>query len=453
MAEGKCSQSRYAFTLLDFVISGKNLDIRCRRQVAGTGAKPMSASTQANASRSPFLILLCGCMIAMATFGPRATMGLFTTPITVERGFSLELFSFALAIQNLLWGVGQPFAGGLADRFGVTKVLAAGLVLYAAGLAIMAYTADPLVFNLSAGVLIGFGLSGCSFNLVLSAFGKLMPPEWRGTAIGAGSAAGSFGQFIFAPTSSLLIRTAGWSNTLVIFAVLMLLCVPLVLPLWTPRNTATPQASMAGGNDQTLRQAVAEAFGHRSYLLLVAGFFVCGFHLAFVTVHLPKFLVEQGLTLEVGGWTLALIGLFNIVGSLSSGFLGNRIPKRWLLSSIYIGRAVAIALFVSFPVTNVSALLFGAALGLLWLSTIPPTSGLIAIMFGTRWLATLYGIAFFSHQVGSFTGLVIAAWTRETYGSYAVIWWLGVLLGVAAAIVNMPIKEGPVSRIALAPAE
>lgn len=423
--------------------------------------KPVSSSASSPAPlRSPLLILLCGCLIAMATFGPRSTMGLFTTPITSERGFSLELFSFAMAIQNLLWGLGQPFAGAVADRFGSTRVLAVGLIVYAAGLAIMAYASDPWSFNLSAGVLIGFGLSGCSFNLVLAAFGKLMPERWRGTAIGAGSAAGSFGQFVFAPASSLLIRSVGWSNTLLIFAGLMILAVPLTLALWTPRlatsptpGSTNPPAGVGALSQQTLRQALAEAFGHRSYVLLVMGFFVCGFHLAFVTIHLPKFLIEQGLTPEVGGWTLALIGLFNIVGSLGSGMLGNRIPKRWLLSGIYLGRAIAIALFVSFPITNTSALMFGAALGLLWLSTIPPTSGLIAIMFGTRWLAMLYGFAFFSHQVGSFVGLVIAAWTREVYGSYDIIWWLGVLLGLLAAIVNMPIRETPVDRAAMVPAE
>lgn len=404
-------------------------------------------------ARSPLLILLCGCLIAMATFGPRATMGLFTTPITVERGFSLELFSFALAIQNLLWGVGQPFAGAIADRFGATRVLAVGLVLYAAGIAIMSVTADPLVFNLSAGVLIGFGLSGCSFNLVLSAFGKLMPENWRGLAIGAGSAAGSFGQFLFAPAASLLMRSVGWPNTLLIFAGLMALCIPLTLPLWTPKLAAAPTSGPTPPAQQTLGQALAEAFAHRSYVLLVIGFFVCGFHLAFVTVHLPKFLLEQGLSAEAGGWTLALIGLFNIAGSLLSGMLGARMPKRWLLSSIYLARAIAIALFVSFPVTNLTALLFGASLGLLWLSTIPPTSGLIAVMFGTRWLAMLYGVAFFSHQVGSFTGLVIAGWTRAAYGTYDIIWWLGVALGLAAAIINMPIKEHPVARPTLAPAE
>lgn len=415
----------------------------------------MTSAATPSPLRSPLLVLLCGCLIAMATFGPRSTMGLFTTPITSERGFSLELFSFAMAIQNLLWGIGQPFAGAVADRFGTTRVLAVGLALYAAGLVIMALTTDPLTFHLSAGVLIGFGLSGCSFNLVLTAFGKLMPEKWRGIAIGAGSAAGSFGQFIFAPGSSLLIRSVGWSNTLLIFAVLMIVAVPLTLALWTPKlapaSTATGASELRA--NQSLRAALIEAFSHRSYVFLVAGFFVCGFHLAFVTIHLPKFLVEQGLSLEIGGWTLALIGLFNIIGSLGSGILGGRVPKRWILSAIYFGRAVAIALFVSFPITSFSALLFGAALGLLWLSTIPPTSGLIAVMFGTRWLAMLYGFAFFSHQVGSFTGLVIAAWTREAYGSYDIIWWLGVLLGVFAAVINVPIKEEPVRRLALQPAE
>lgn len=402
--------------------------------------------------QSPLLIIICGCFIAMATFGPRATMGFFTTPITTDRGFSIELFSFAMAVQNLLWGLGQPFAGAIADRFGTVKVLSVGLLLYALGLTAMVYSTDGLTLNASAGVLVGFGLSGCSFNLVLAAFGKLIPSEWRGLALGAGSASGSFGQFIFAPVSTILIRNIGWQSTLLVFAVLMLAVIPLSFALTTGSGTA-PAVERAGRGEQTFKDALAEAFGHRSYVLLVCGFFVCGFHLAFVTIHLPKFLVEQGLSLEIGGWTLALIGLFNIAGSLGSGMLGSRVPKRWLLATIYFARAVAIALFVIFPVTQTSALLFGAAMGLLWLSTVPPTSGLIMLMFGTRWMGALYGFAFFSHQLGSFCGLVIAGWTRAAYGTYDVIWWLGVLLGIAAAIVHLPILERPVAELKLQPAE
>lgn len=389
-------------------------------------------------SRSPILILLCGCFIAMVTFGPRSAMGLFTVPYTVDRGFSLEMFSFAMAVQNLVWGLGAPFAGAIADRYGTVRVFSAGLLLYAAGLAVMAYAADPLSLNLGAGVLVGIGLSGSAFGLVLAAFGKLMPDRLKGLSYGLGSAAGSFGQFLFAPFSVLLIREIGWQPTLLVFAFLLVLTLPMTLILSTAGIAA---AKAATGPAETARQVLARALGHRSYVLLVTGFFVCGFHLAFVTIHLPKYLVEQGLPIEIGAWTLAAIGLFNIAGSLSSGLLMGRMPKRWLLAAIYLGRALAIAVFVTFPITPLSAILFGAVMGLLWLSTIPPTNGLIGVMFGTKWMGMLYGLAFFSHQVGSFVGLVIAGWTRSAFGTYDVIWWLGVLLGLAAAIVHMPIKE------------
>lgn len=397
--------------------------------------------------RTPIVVLVCGCLISLLTFGPRASLGLFTLSYTVDRGFSLEMFSFAMAVQNLVWGMGQPFAGGLADRFGTVKVLVTGLVLYAAGLALMAVATDPWTLNLGAGVLIGLGLSGAAFNLVLAAFSKLIPEKQRGLAFGLGSAAGSFGQFLFAPLSILLIREIGWMPTLLVFAVICLAAIPLALAVATTPNSG----KVAVGDGQTAKAALAEAFGHRSYVLLVAGFFVCGFHLAFITIHLPKYLIEKGLSPEVGAWTLAAIGLANIAGSLSSGMLMQRMPKRWLLAAIYGLRAVAIVVFVLTPISPLTAILFGVAMGFLWLSTIPPTNALVIIMFGTRWVGLLYGIAFFSHQVGSFVGLIIAGWTRASTGSYDIIWWLGVLLGVAAALVNLPIVE-KAARAELRPA-
>jgi MFS family permease len=393
--------------------------------------------------RTPVVVLVCGCLISLLTFGPRASLGLFTVPYTVDRGFSLETFSFAMAVQNLIWGMGQPFAGGLADRFGTVKVLVTGLVLYAIGLALMAIATDPWTLNLGAGVLIGLGLSGAAFNLVLAAFSKLIPEKQRGLAFGLGSAAGSFGQFLFAPLSILLIREIGWMPTLLVFAVICLFAIPLAFAVATAPNTGTK----ATGDGQTAKAALAQAFGHRSYVLLVAGFFVCGFHLAFITIHLPKYLVEKGLAPEIGAWTLAAIGLANIAGSLGSGMLMQRMPKRWLLAAIYGLRALAIVVFVLTPVSPVTAILFGVAMGFLWLSTIPPTNALVIIMFGTRWVGLLYGIAFFSHQVGSFVGLVIAGWTRAWTGTYDIIWWLGILLGVAAAIVNLPIVEKAAPRV------
>jgi MFS family permease len=276
--------------------------------------------------------------------------------------------------------MGQPFAGGLADRFGTTEVLVTGLVLYASGLALMAIATDPWTLKLGAGVLIGIGLSGAAFNLVLAAFSKLIPEKQRGLAFGLGSAAGSFGQFLFAPLSILLIREVGWMPTLLVFAVICFAAIPLAFVV----STAPNSGKAAAGDGQTAKAALAEAFGHRSYVLLVAGFFVCGFHLAFITIHLPKYLIEKGLSPEVGALTLAAIGLANIAGSLGSGMLMQRIPKRWLLAAIYALRALAIVVFVLTPISPLSAILFSVAMGVLWLSTVPPTNVLVIIMFGTR---------------------------------------------------------------------
>ena len=406
-------------------------------------------SSAAATWRTPLVIVVCGCLIGMLTFGPRSTFGFFMQPMSREFSWGRDVFGLALAIQNLLWGMGQPFAGAIADRFGSLRVIMAGAVMYAAGLITMRYAATPLSLDLSAGVLIGLGLSGCSFNLVLSAFGKLMPPEWRGIALGAGTAAGSFGQFVFAPFGVAMLDNFGWQPALIVFAGLMLLVVPLSLALATPASDST---SVAATDQQTFKHALAEAFGHRSYVLLVLGFFTCGFQLAFITVHLPAYLVDRGMPVQTGGWVIAVIGLFNIVGSLSVGWLQSRLPKRYILSAIYFARAMSIVAFISFPITTFSAIAFGVVTGLTWLSTVPPTSSLVALMFGTRWLATLYGFAFFSHQVGGFLGVLLGGIVFEKFGSYTPIWWLSVLFGVLSALINLPIVEAPVARPVAQPA-
>ena len=328
-------------------------------------------------------------------------------------------------------------------------LISVGAVMYAVGLVTMRYAATPLSLDLSAGVLIGLGLSGCSFNLVLSAFGKLLRPEWRGVALGAGTAAGSFGQFVFAPFGVAMLDNFGWQPALIVFAGLMLLVVPLSLALATPASDST---AVAATDQQTFKHALAEAFGHRSYVLLVLGFFTCGFQLAFITVHLPAYLVDRGMPVQTGGWVIAVIGLFNIVGSLSVGWLQSRLPKRYILSAIYFARAMSIVAFISFPITTFSAIAFGVVTGLTWLSTVPPTSSLVALMFGTRWLATLYGFAFFSHQVGGFLGVLLGGIVFEKFGSYTPIWWLSVLFGVLSALINLPIIEAPVARPVAQPA-
>jgi MFS family permease len=400
--------------------------------------------------RTPAIIILCGCAIGTLGFGPRSSLGFFIQPMSHEFAWGRDVFGLAIAVQNLLWGLGQPFAGAIADRFGLFRVMCVGALLYAGGLLLMRYSATPLSLNIGAGVMVGFGLAGCSFNLVLSAFTKLLPAEKRGLALGAGTAAGSFGQFLFAPVGVALIDNFGWQAALTVFASLMLLIIPLSLALAMPRAATSGNTSSA--EQQSFTTALAEAFGHRSYVLLVLGFFTCGFQLAFITVHLPAFLVDRGISTQVGGWVIAAIGLFNMVGSLSVGWLQNSLPKRYILSTIYFTRALATLAFISFPVTPFSAIAFGAISGLTWLSTVPPTSALVALMFGTRWLATLYGFAFVSHQVGGFLGVWLGGIVFERYGSYTPIWWLSILFGVLSALINLPIVEKPVTRAVAQPA-
>ena len=375
---------------------------------------------------------------------------MFLTPLSTTHGWGRDVFALAIAVQSLLYGAGLPFAGAVADRYGSLRVMVAGTVFYAVGLYLMAQATTPGMLYLSAGILIGFGLAGCSFNMVLAAFGKLLPASYRQLAFGAGTAAGSFGQFLFSPLGVTLMDAYGWQNALIVFAAILLLIIPLALVVATP-HADEARASPSVIQAQTYRQAMAEAFGHRSYVLLVLGFFTCGFQLGFVTVHLPAYLVDRGISIQVGGWTLAVIGLFNVVGSLGSGWLGNHVPMRFILSEIYFLRSIAIVAFISLPASPIVTLVFGAVMGLLWLSTVPATNGLVVVMFGTRWLAMLFGFAFFSHQVGGFLGVWLGGLLFERTGSYDVVWWLSVFFGVASALINLPIVEKPVQRPAPAP--
>ncbi|MEN3378590.1 MAG: hypothetical protein V7604_3945 [Hyphomicrobiales bacterium] len=407
-----------------------------------------SAAPSAMGWRTPAVIVVCGCLMAILGFGPRSVFGFFLQPMTQELGWGRDVFSLAVAIQNLLWGAALPFVGAIADRYGSFRVLAVGGVVYAGGLAMMAYATTPGSLYLSAGVLVGFGLAGASFTLVLAAFGKLLPESMRTFAFGAGTAAGSFGQFLFSPLAVALLSNIGWHQTLLVFALLVLLVLPLAFVV------ATPAMDMSVGavKKQSFREALGEAFGHQSYVLLVLGFFTCGFHIAFITVHLPPYLVDRGLDISWGGWVLAFIGLFNIIGAISAGLLGSRFPKRYLLSTIYVLRAVAFTAFVLAPMSPASAMIFGAVMGILWLSTVPLTSALVGLMFGTRFMATLFGFVFFSHQVGAFIGVWLGGYLYERTGSYDIVWWLGVALGIFAALVNLPIREQPVARLAPAAA-
>ncbi len=408
--------------------------------VGGTWGTGMTASS----ARFPlWAIVLAGCLIAMTTFGPRSTMGFFLTPMVNEYGWSRETFSLAIAIQNLMWGAGQPFFGAIADRYGTARVLVIGAVLYGAGLAIMSVADTPLWLHVSAGLLIGLGVAASSFGIVLAAFGRAVTPEKRTIVFGFGTAAGSFGQFLFSPLTQAFITNFGWSEALQILAAMMIV-VPLLAIVLQGKPTAVP---LKGGRDQSIGEALSEAMGHRSYVLLVFGFFVCGFHVAFITAHLPAYIRDMGLDPAWGAWAIALIGLFNIVGSLASGVLSGRYSKPIFLALIYLARSVVIVGFLLLPLSPATLLAFSALMGLLWLSTVPPTNGLVAIMFGTRYLAMLGGLVFFSHQIGSFLGVWLGGYLYDVYGSYDVVWWLGVALGVFAAVVHWPIEERPVDRL------
>ena len=417
------------------------------RSGANSGQSVFSAARGPRLWRTPALILACGCLIALVGFGARSGLGFFLTPMSSAHGWGRDVFALALAIQMLLWGAAQPVAGALADRYGATPILSVGAVLYALGLASMAYANTPAMLHLTAGAVIGFGLAGSSFTIVIGAFGKLMPPQWRSLAFGAGTAAGSFGQFVFSPLAVALIDNIGWQDTLVAFAAVVLVIMPLSLALASPRQAGGPTA-LTNQAQQSAAQALSEALGHKSFVLLVLGFFTCGFQIFFIAVHLPPYLVDRGLPAEVGGWTLASIGLFNIIGAVVAGWLAAFMPKRYILSLIYFGRAVAILIYILLPPSTVATLIFGAAMGLFWLSTVPPTSGLVAVMFGTRWLAMLFGFAFFSHQLGGFLGVWLGGVLFESSGSYDVVWWLSILLGLLSAVINLPIVERPVARLA-----
>tara|TARA_R110000868_G_scaffold44576_1_gene148686 strand:+ start:2423 stop:3658 length:1236 start_codon:yes stop_codon:yes gene_type:complete len=390
----------------------------------------------------PFVIVI-GCLIVIASFGPRSILGLFLEPMTSANGWSRETFALALALQNLMWGAGQPVAGAIADRFGTAKVIAAGGIVYALGLVLMAYADGPFALHLTGGVMVGLGMSAASFSLVLSAFGRIVTPQKRSIAFGIGTAAGSFGQFVFGLGGIQLINQFGWQNALVALGLIVLIAPVLAVFL---RGTANDTAPLSAPQ-QSIPQALREAFGHRSYNLLVVGFFVCGFHVAFITVHLPPFLSDMGIAQRWGGWAIALIGLFNIVGSLASGVIGGRMSKPVLLTFIYLARGVAIALFLTFPVTPVTIILFSATMGLLWLSTVPPTSALVATMFGPRYMATLFGFVFFSHQVGAFLGVWLGGRLYDVTGSYDSVWYIAIALSGFAALVHWPIQEKPVQRL------
>ncbi|MDX5433793.1 MAG: MFS transporter [Halomonas sp.] len=403
-----------------------------------------SPAVPPSASSAPALLVLvgCACAISLITFGVRSIFGLFTDPVVETHGWTRETFAFAIALQNLVWGLTQPFAGALVDRYGPVQVLVTGAACYAAGLALMAVSASPLTLTLSAGVLVGLGMGGASFVTVLGALGKLVPASQRGWALGMGTAAGSLGQFLFAPLGQAFIAGYGWQTA----ALLLAGGVAMVLGLAFGVRGTLQAAGVEQEPELTLRQTLGLAMRHSSYVYLLLGFSVCGFQLAFITVHLPPYLNDQGVDATIAGWAIGAIGLANVLGAYAAGMLSTRLSQRGLLSFIYFARAVAIVLFMSFPITNASVLLFATTMGLLWLSTVPLTSGLVALMFGTRFMATLFGLIFLSHQVGSFFGVWLGGRLFELTASYQLVWWLTAALGAAAGLIHLPIRERPAPR-------
>jgi len=396
--------------------------------------------------RTPTVVLIASGLILTLSMGIRHGFGLFLQPMSAELHWGRETFALAMAVQNLVWGAATPFVGMLADRFGSHRVALVCALLYSAGLATMAMATTPLMLVLTAGLLIGTGLAGLSFSIVAGVLGRKFPPEKRSMALGISAAAGSFGQFAMLPLTQLLLSHLGWYASLFALAAVGLLMIPLSTAIYERH------AGSAHAFQQSAAAAMREALGHRGYVLLTIGFFVCGFQVVFVGVHLPAYLADKGMPPHVAVTALALIGLFNIAGTWTTGWLGSRVPKRYILSTIYFARAVVFTLFFFLPLSPLTVYAFAVALGLLWLSTVPPTNSLVAQIFGVRYLAMLTGVTFFSHQIGSFLGAWLGGKLFDSTGSYDVVWYLSIALGVLAGLINLPIDEREIKRPAAAAA-
>jgi predicted MFS family arabinose efflux permease len=402
-----------------------------------------SAVTASTSWRTPTVVLVCGSLILTLGMGLRHGFGLFLQPVSADMHWHRETFALALAVQNLVWGATQPFAGMLADKYGTGRIVLAGAILYVLGLWWMAHPTSQLTFVLAAGVLIGTGLSGVTFSVIAGVLGRAFPPEKRSMVLGISAAAGSFGQFALLPLTQWLLTHVGWVGALMALGFVGVLMVPLAAALVEKRVTQHDAFV------QSASQAMREALEHRGYVLLTLGFFVCGFQVVFIGVHLPAYRADHGLPARVAVTALALVGLFNIVGTYTTGWLGSRMPKRHILSFIYFARAIVIALFVFLPLSELSVYLFAITLGVLWLSTVPPTNGIVAHVFGVRYLAMLSGFTFFSHQIGSFLGAWLGGKLYDATGSYDLVWYLSIALGIVAGIINLPIDEREIRRTAV----
>ena len=403
-------------------------------------SSPPTAGTPARLSATQ--VLACGAAIVTLSMGIRHGFGLWLQPITQEMGWTRENFAFALAIQNLSWGLFGIFAGMAADRFGAFRVLVVGALLYGLGLAGMAMSPTPGVFALTAGVLIGAAQAGTTYAVIYGVIGRQIPAEKRSWAMGVAAAAGSFGQFLMVPVEGWLISAFGWQEALLCLGAAVLLIMPLALFLREPGFVG----GVAPKREQTIVQALREAFHYRSFQLLMAGYFVCGFQVVFIGVHMPSYLKDNGLSPQVASYALALIGLFNVIGTYAAGALGQRFPKRYILSFIYIARAVAISIFLIVPLSPASVYVFASVMGVLWLSTVPPTNAVVAQIFGVAHLSMLGGFVFFSHQIGSFMGVWLGGVLYDQTGSYDIVWYISIALGVFAALINLPVRESPITR-------
>ncbi len=397
---------------------------------------------------SMFQVLACGAAIVTLSMGIRHGFGLWLQPITQAMGWTRESFALALAIQNIAWGLVGVFAGMAADRFGAFRVLCVGAVLYGLGLVGMALSPTTLLFALTTGLLIGAAQAGTTYAVIYGVLGRQIAPEKRSWAMGVAAAAGSFGQFLMVPVEGFLISSLGWQDALLALSLLVLLIVPLALGLREPgfRGTAPTQRS------QTVGQALAEAVRTPSFALLTLGYFVCGFQVVFIAVHMPSYIKDLGLSPQVASFSLALIGLFNVFGTYIAGSLGQRMPRRFILAFIYLARSVVIVVFLLVPISPMSVYVFSAVMGMLWLSTVPPTNATIAQIFGVQHLSMLGGLVFFSHQIGSFMGVWLGGVLYDRTGSYDIVWYLSIGLGVLACLVNLPVREQPLQRTAPLPA-
>ena len=391
--------------------------------------------------RLPAVVLLGGCLISLIGFGVRSPFGLYLGPMTSALGWDRETYALAMAIQNLLWGVGLPVAGALADRYGSVAVIAGGAFIYALGILGMSMAESAWMLHLTGGLLVGIGVAFTSFQLAIAAMVRVVGPAKRSLVMGAGMAAGSVGQVLYSPLAQSMIVDYGWSASLMMLAMSALVIAPLALLL--PND---PQVHNEQPLHASLREALAEAFRHRGYLLLTAGFFVCGFHVAFITVHLPAYVTDLGLGRHVGAWCISLIGLFNIAGSFLSGWYGQHASKKFGLSVIYLLRALVLLALLLVTKTEYTMYVFAGAIGMLWLATIPLTTGIVAQIFGVRYMATLFGVVFLSHQIGSFTGVWMGGWIHDRTGSYDLMWQAGIVLGLVAAVIHLPINEKPLVR-------